>query len=104
MTPETSSLPTTAERIPPPGDGAANGARVRAGERTADQLVESVRVAVDLRSEQLLSWRRQVHQHPELSWEEHRTTDLVVDERSVLVAASLLASSVFTSLGPQGLQ
>lgn len=33
---------------------------------------------VDSRSEQLLAWRRDVHQHPEVCWREHRTTDLVV--------------------------
>lgn len=79
MTPETSSaLPTTALRTPPPGGGGANGSTTtRVVEGTVDQLVERVRTAVEGRREQLLSWRRQVHQHPEVSWEEHRATDLV---------------------------
>lgn len=48
------------------------------GEVSVTEIVQRVRAAVDDRAEQLLSWRRQIHQHPEVSWEEHRTTDLVV--------------------------
>lgn len=65
LTSATSTTPTEGQHDP-------------VGETSVRRLVEQVRTAVDARAEQLLSWRRQVHQHPEVSWEEHRTTDLVV--------------------------
>lgn len=40
-------------------------------------LARQVAAEVDAIAEQLLSWRRDVHQHPEVSWQEERTTALV---------------------------
>lgn len=57
------------------GDDSAP-ATSRRGASLAD-LVRRVDQQVEARAEQLLQWRREVHQHPELSWEEHRTTELV---------------------------
>ena len=47
------------------------------GQTSPADLVRRVALEVDSRSEQLLAWRRDVHQHPEVSWQEERTTALV---------------------------
>ena len=41
------------------------------------QVLRRVEDEVDARAEELLAWRREVHQQPEICWEEHRTTELV---------------------------
>lgn len=66
MTPDPSTLAPTADRS---ADGVPPA--------VVSELVQRVAQEVDARAEQLLAWRRDVHQHPEVSWQEHRTTDLV---------------------------
>lgn len=46
---------------------------------TPQALIERVVAAVDERADQLLALRRTVHQHPEVSWQEHRTTSRLVE-------------------------
>ena len=47
------------------------------GVASPTDLVHRVALEVDALSEELLAWRRHVHQHPELSWKEEDTTSLV---------------------------
>ena len=68
MTAETTRLPSR----PAPGSGAgASGGAKDVLQRVADE--------VELRAEQLRDLRRDLHQHPELSWHELRTTSLLTD-------------------------
>ncbi|ANS80487.1 peptidase M20D, amidohydrolase [Serinicoccus hydrothermalis] len=41
------------------------------------QVLRRVEAEVDARAEDLLAWRRDIHQQPEICWTEHRTTELV---------------------------
>lgn len=54
-------------------------------------LTERICAAVDARAEDLLRWRRDIHQHPEVSWQEHRTTALVTEH---LAAAGLTVQAL----------
>lgn len=66
-----------------------------------DELIARVVQAVQSRSEQLLSWRREIHRNPEVSWQEHRTTSLIagiLEEHGVAVRP-LPGSGLLADLG-----
>ncbi|WP_337189782.1 amidohydrolase [Ornithinimicrobium cavernae] len=44
-----------------------------------DDLIEDVVAAVESRRDELLALRRDLHAHPEVSWQEHRTTSVVIE-------------------------
>lgn len=46
---------------------------------TAQKLIERVAEDVDGRADDLLAFRRALHQYPEVSWQEHRTTSRIVE-------------------------
>ncbi|WP_337692447.1 amidohydrolase [Ornithinimicrobium pratense] len=71
MTPDASDTLTTQTTA------RAADAAVEPGSATPADLVGRVAKEVDAISEQLLQWRRDVHRHPEVSWQEERTTALV---------------------------
>ncbi|MGI8948403.1 MAG: amidohydrolase [Ornithinimicrobium sp.] len=50
----------------------------------------------------LLHWRRELHAYPEVSWQEHRTTALIMDQLSEtsLRLTPLAGSGVIADLGP----
>lgn len=65
----TADAPTATTTSTPGTDDASPGG-------LAD-VVARIEASVERRAEQLLAWRREVHEHPELCWEEQRTTELV---------------------------
>lgn len=56
-----------------------------------EAMTARICAAVDARAEDLVRWRRDVHQHPEVSWQEHRTTALVTEH---LAAAGLTVQAL----------
>jgi amidohydrolase len=48
----------------------------------SSQLAAQVTDAVEVLRPALLHWRRELHRHPEVSWQEHRTTALVTERLS----------------------
>jgi amidohydrolase len=45
----------------------------------SSQLAEQVTAAVEALRPSLLRWRRELHSHPEVSWQEHRTTAVITE-------------------------
>ena len=61
---------------------------------STDALVDRLVQHVDRRREDLLEWRRDLHAHPEVSWQEHRTTSEVMNRlRSAGIPARAMAGS-----------
>jgi amidohydrolase len=67
----------------------------------ASAVIESV---LDKFTEELVDFRRDLHAHPELSWQEHRTTRLVVDRltEAGLRITPLSGTGVVAELGDDG--
>jgi amidohydrolase len=67
----------------------------------ASAVIESV---LDKFAEELVDLRRDLHAHPELSWQEHRTTRLVVDRltEAGLRVTPLSGTGVVAELGDEG--
>ena len=67
-------------RTPTGAAGRVDGDAQAVGERSAGpDLLERIDAEVDRLAADLQAWRREVHEHPELSWQELRTTALVTD-------------------------
>lgn len=68
---------------------------------TEANLTASLMDAVDELSDSLLRWRRDIHQHPEVSWQEHRTTGKIMDrlEGTGVSMRTLPGSGVIVDLG-----
>ena len=103
MTSDTpTALTSTATTGPAPGAAVRPGALdVRTGAASTSELVRRVDRAVSARADDLLQWRRQVHQHPEVSWEEERTSELVagVLGRAGARVRRLPGTGVFVEIG-----
>ena len=59
-------------------------------------MIDGIKAAADRLSERLVEWRRDLHRHPELGFEEHRTAAFV--ERTL----NELGIEVRTGLGGTG--
>lgn len=65
-------------------------------------LTRRIADAVDTLRPSLTQWRRDLHAHPEVSWQEHRTTALIMDQltETSLRLTTLAGSGVIADLGP----
>jgi amidohydrolase len=90
-------------RRAPTGDtGRVDGDAQAVGERSAGpDLLERIDAEVDRLAADLQAWRREVHEHPELSWQELRTTALVTDvlTRAGVHVTSLPGTGAIADLG-----
>ncbi|HLS45375.1 MAG TPA: amidohydrolase [Ornithinicoccus sp.] len=68
---------------------------------TTDTLIEEVAAAVEKRRDEVLELRRDLHAHPEVSWQEHRTTAVVIErlEAEGVVVRALPGSGAIADLG-----
>ncbi len=68
-----------------------------------DDLVARSGVAIDDMRASLIAWRHEVHRHPELSWQEHRTTALILNalQDTRMRTTSLPGSGVIVDVGAQ---
>lgn len=66
-----------------------------------DDLIESVVNAVESQREELLALRRDLHAHPEVSWQEHRTTSVVIErlEAAGITVTAMPGSGAIADLG-----
>lgn len=68
---------------------------------TLDDLIQRILAAVEERADSLLSLRRRIHQHPEVSWQEHRTTSLIVEalDEAGIAVRTLPGTGAIADLG-----
>ncbi|WP_337589668.1 amidohydrolase [Ornithinimicrobium murale] len=66
-----------------------------------DDLIEAAAAAVEARREDLLTLRRDLHAHPEVSWQEHRTTSTVMEhlEAAGISVQAMAGSGAIADLG-----
>ena len=66
-----------------------------------DNLIERAVAAVESRREETLALRRDVHSHPEVSWQEHRTTSVVMErlEAAGVRVRAMAGSGAVADLG-----
>ncbi len=66
-----------------------------------EKLITRVVEHIEARREELIAWRHDVHAHPELSWQEHRTTALVDSRLSAagITVRALPGSGLLAELG-----
>lgn len=67
----------------------------------SSQLAEQVTAAVEALRPALLRWRRELHSHPEVSWQEHRTTAVVTEHLTAagITVTPLPGSGAVADLG-----
>lgn len=68
---------------------------------TVDDLTARLVASIDERRDSLIGWRHEVHRHPEVSWQEHRTTALILDalQDTGIRVRSLPGSGAIADLG-----
>lgn len=68
---------------------------------TTDDLIQDVVAALEARRDDLLELRRDVHAHPEVSWQEHRTTAVVMRqlESAGVQVKAMAGSGAIADLG-----
>ncbi len=68
-----------------------------------DDLVARSAAAIDDMRAALIAWRHEVHRHPELSWQEHRTTALILNtlHDKGMRMTPLPGSGVIVDVGPE---
>nr|WP_281497299.1 amidohydrolase [Ornithinimicrobium sp. F0845] len=66
-----------------------------------DDLIDRAVAAVESRREEILALRRDVHSHPEVSWQEHRTTAVVMErlEAAGVEVRAMAGSGAVADLG-----
>ena len=67
----------------------------------SSQLAEQVTAAVEAMRPSLLRWRRELHSHPEVSWQEHRTTAVITEHLTAagITVTPLPGSGAVADLG-----
>ncbi|MFK5634591.1 MULTISPECIES: amidohydrolase [unclassified Ornithinimicrobium] len=96
MTAETTRKP---RRTPATSGGAPRGVGDEQGTRAS--VLQRIDAEVDRLAAELQGWRHEVHAHPELSWQELRTTALVTDvlTRAGVKVTSLPGTGAIADLG-----
>ena len=68
---------------------------------TTDELIAEVVAVVESHREQTLALRRDLHSHPEVSWQEHRTTAIVIErlEAAGITVHAMAGSGAIADFG-----
>ena len=68
---------------------------------TTETLVASIVEWVEAHRQEIIELRRDLHEHPEVSWQEHRTTSVVIErlEAAGITVASMAGTGAVADLG-----